>query len=258
MSELSKRVITALLLVIVVWAWYFHTSSPWFERLLALIGLIGTCEIVLLMQLRFPFVYMLTSLPLWCAFSLHADVRYFLFMALAWFALYVLSARQKEASFFSFVAAIWLLFWLYMFAVALATTHDQGAAQYLMIGACLAIWSADIAAYFIGRAWGKRKLCAVISPGKSIEGSLAGLIAGVMVAVGCWLYWQVLPLLPALMVALVVVMAGILGDLSESAVKRSIGAKDSGKWLPGHGGILDRIDAMMMALPVSWLIWELL
>ncbi|MDX8406320.1 MAG: phosphatidate cytidylyltransferase [Mariprofundus sp.] len=258
MSELGKRIITALLLVIVVWGWYFHAASPWFERLLAVIGLLATGELVLLMKLRWPLAFIAASIPLWIAFSLHPDPRYFLLIALTWFALFVMAARLHQVSFAHFVAAIWLLFWLYMFAVAVAVTHTSEQGQALIIGACLAVWGSDVAAYFAGRKFGKRKLCPSISPGKSIEGGIAGLVTGVSVAMGCWMYWHVMGLLPALLLAVVVVLAGMLGDLSESAVKRSIGAKDSGKMLPGHGGILDRVDAMIMALPVAWLLWELL
>ena len=258
MSEAGKRIMTALLLIVLVWAWYFHSGSPWFERLLALLGMLATVELVLLMQLRWPLAFIGSALPFWYGFSLHPDPRYFLLMAIVWFALYVFGARLQQASFSHFVAATWLLFWLYMFAVAVAATHTSEAGQSLIIGACLAIWTSDTAAYFVGRRLGKHKLCPAISPGKSIEGSLAGLLAGVSVATVCWLHWQVLNMLPALALSVIVVVAGMLGDLSESAVKRSIGAKDSGRLLPGHGGILDRIDAMIMALPVSWLLWEML
>jgi len=258
MSELVKRIITALLLIVLVWGWYFHSASPWFERLLALLGFVATAELVLLMKLRWPLAFIGAALPLWYAFTLHPDPRYILLLALVWFALYVFGARLQQASFANFAAALWLFFWLYMFAVAVAVTHTSSLGQFVIIGACLAVWTSDTAAYFVGRKLGKNKLCPAISPGKSIEGSIAGLVAGVAVAMACWLHWQVLAALPALLLAVVVVSAGMLGDLSESAVKRSVGAKDSGRLLPGHGGVLDRVDAMIMALPVCWLLWEIL
>lgn len=257
MSELAKRMITAAVLLLLVYGWYVHLSSPWFERGLALLGLVASCELVLLIKLRQPALYMLTALIVWVAFTFWPGVHLFLLSGLVWFALFVIGARTKTASFGDFFAAIWLFGWLFVFALAIAQTHGSPAGQGLIIGACLAVWVSDSAAYFVGRAIGKHKLCPAISPGKSVQGAIGGLLFGVPVAVVCWVYWDVLPLFSAIMLAFVTVVAGMLGDLSESAVKRMVGAKDSGRWLPGHGGILDRIDAIIMAVPVAWLLWSL-
>jgi len=257
MSELAKRVITAVVLLLLVYGWYVHLSSPWFERGLALLGLVASCELVLLIKLRQPVLYMLTALAVWVAFTLWPIIDLFLLCAFVWFALFVVDARAKTAAFGDFFAVIWLLGWVFAFALAIAQTHGSSAGQGLIIGACLAVWVSDSAAYFVGRSIGKHKLCPAISPGKSVQGAIGGLLFGVPVAVACWAYWDVLPLFAAIMLAIVTVVAGMLGDLSESAVKRMVGAKDSGRWLPGHGGILDRIDAIIMAVPVAWLLWAM-
>jgi len=258
MSELSKRIITALILLLLVWGWYFHLASPWFEAALALIGLVASCEVVLMMKLRQPMAYMLSAALMWGLFAWSADITWLLLGGFVWFFFFVLISRQQQASFADFFAAIWLLSWVYVFALAIAETHVSATGQALMIGTCLAVWTSDTAAYFVGRKWGKRKLCPAISPGKSIEGLFGALLFAVPVAVFCWVSWDVLPTGLALLLALVTVIAGVLGDLSESAVKRLAGAKDSGSWLPGHGGILDRIDAIIMAVPVTWLLWGLM
>jgi phosphatidate cytidylyltransferase len=108
----------------------------------------------------------------------------------------------------------------------------------------------DIAAYYVGRALGKRKLLPQVSPGKTIEGTI-GLVAGSIT--GCLLFRQFFfPLVPvehAVILGLVGSVIGQLGDLSESALKRSAGVKDSGALLPGHGGILDRLDCLMFITP---------
>jgi len=256
MNELGKRIITALILVVAVWAWYFHANTLWFGYLLAALGVVATVELVQLMKLRWPLLYIIASLPLWYTVTSQPDPRYLMLIGLAWFALFVLGSRTEGRSFSHFVAAFWLFSWLYMMVLAVSVTHSSDAGQSLIIGACLSVWASDIGAYFAGKQFGKHKLCPAISPGKSIEGAIAGLIIGVAVAVSYWSQQHLMALLPALLLAVVVVLAGMLGDLSESAVKRSIGAKDSGRLLPGHGGILDRIDAMLMALPVAWLLWE--
>ena len=256
MNELSKRVLTALALLLLVWAWYFQTPPLWFNRILALLAWGATCELVLLVKLRRPAIYMLVALPAWILFSMSPDLLQLLLLTFVWFAVFVMLSRHKQHSFADLFAAIWLLCWLFAFAFAISQTHGSEAGQALIIGACLAVWTADTAAYFVGRTWGKRKLCPAISPGKSIEGLLGGLLFAVPVAVLCWLQWDILSLPAALALAVICVLAGVLGDLSESAVKRMVGAKDSGCWLPGHGGILDRIDAIIMAVPVTWAVWS--
>jgi len=257
-NELSKRIITAIVLLVLVWAWYFNLSSPWFERGLALFGWLTSCELILLMKLRQPWLYMGSAFCTWLAFSFGADIQWLLFTAFIWFACFIYQARRHPPAFDHFFSGLWMLGWLFAFALAIADTHLSTAGQDLIIGTCLAIWASDIAAYFVGRAWGKRKLCPAVSPGKSIEGAIGGLIIAVPVAACYWIYGGVLTPIPAILLAIVVVISGILGDLSESSLKRLIGAKDSGRWLPGHGGILDRTDAMLMAVPVSWLAWGLI
>ena len=111
-------------------------------------------------------------------------------------------------------------------------------------------FTGDIAAYYVGRTLGKRKLLPHISPGKTVEGTI-GLVAGSIS--GCLLFRQFFfPLVPAehaVIMGLVGSVIGQLGDLSESALKRSAGVKDSGTLLPGHGGILDRLDCLMFITP---------
>ena len=260
MSELGKRLLTALILLLLVWGWYFHLPESGFAVGLALLGWVATCELVLLVRLPQPLAYMFAALPVWTAFSIHPDLVLLMLMIVVWFALFVItSCRQEQASFAPLFAAIWLLGWLFCFAYALAVTHESVDGRALVIGACLAVWTSDTAAYFVGRRFGRRKLCPAISPGKSIEGLMGALLFAVPVALFCWLFWwQILSPPAALLLAVICVLAGVLGDLSESAVKRLVGAKDSGNWLPGHGGILDRIDAIIMAVPVSWAVWSLL
>lgn len=138
-----------------------------------------------------------------------------------------------------------------------------------LFSAMAVIWIADIAAYFIGRAIGRRKLAPTISPGKSWEGAvgaafvvaIAGLLAAAVPALA--------DSLPALLVGrlsgpgAVMVLAGmvalsVVGDLHESLLKRQAGVKDSGATLPGHGGVLDRIDALIPTMPVALLAYQLL
>jgi phosphatidate cytidylyltransferase len=119
------------------------------------------------------------------------------------------------------------------------------------------VWIADTAAYFVGRAWGRRKLAPAISPAKTWEGAAGGLIGALAYAIigGFWI--QGIAWAPFLAAAALLGMVSIVGDLFESAAKRQAGVKDSGSLLPGHGGILDRIDSATAALPLAALLWPL-
>lgn len=116
----------------------------------------------------------------------------------------------------------------------------------------LLVWCADSGAYFVGRKLGKRKLAPAVSPNKSIEGLIGGVLAAaaVAVAVGVYLSLSGVSLLLFLLLSMLVVVASVLGDLFESMLKRKADIKDSGNILPGHGGILDRTDSLLSAVPI--------
>jgi phosphatidate cytidylyltransferase len=136
-------------------------------------------------------------------------------------------------------------------ALALIHGSQPNGHRWLLL-ALMVIWAADSGAYFAGRHFGKHKLSPRISPNKTIEGLVGGMAASVLVAlVGAPIAGATVAQLPA--VALVVVVTvgfSVVGDLYESLLKRHVGAKDSGDLIPGHGGILDRIDSVLAALPV--------
>jgi len=121
----------------------------------------------------------------------------------------------------------------------------------LLLFALAITWAADTTAYFVGRAIGKHPLAPHISPKKTWEGSIASMFGSLVVAYA-FSFWIRIPLPHLLIMAATGNIAGQIGDLLESAYKRSAGVKDSGGLLPGHGGILDRIDALILCIPVIW------
>jgi phosphatidate cytidylyltransferase len=118
-----------------------------------------------------------------------------------------------------------------------------GAGFDLLIWVFLVVWSTDIGAYFAGRAIGGPKLAPSISPNKTIAGLIGGVISAVLMA-GAWVYYVRMPA-PLLWLSVPFAVAAQLGDLFESGLKRRAGVKDSGTWLPGHGGLLDRLDGLV-------------
>ncbi|MDV3468025.1 phosphatidate cytidylyltransferase [Stenotrophomonas sp. C3(2023)] len=142
---------------------------------------------------------------------------------------------------------------------ALVLIHASSEQGHLWLLTSLAVvWAADSGAYFAGRHFGRHKLAPTVSPNKTWEGLFGGLVAGLLVASAFGLglgvpSWQLVTVgqLPwLLLVTVVVVFASVLGDLFESLLKRHAGAKDSGHIIPGHGGVLDRVDGVLAALPV--------
>ena len=121
----------------------------------------------------------------------------------------------------------------------------------LLIGT---IWCGDTGAYLIGRAIGKHKLITPISPRKTIEGTIAGLVVGILVSIllSTFILQDTLSLLHAAIVGLLLSVFGQLGDLSVSLMKRTVGVKDSGDYIPGHGGLLDRCDSLMFCAPILY------
>ena len=152
----------------------------------------------------------------------------------------------------------WALLSLFWFSLNSIRQGDLGVVYLLSL--CTMIWCADSAAYFAGKQWGRLPLAERLSPGKTWEGLYGGVMAGVLCAVVAgffigvagtnWLLW--------LLLVVTTLLFSVVGDLFESMCKRIQGRKDSGHWLPGHGGLLDRIDSLTAAAPVYgaglWLI----
>jgi phosphatidate cytidylyltransferase len=134
----------------------------------------------------------------------------------------------------------------------LVADRPQGRVELLFL--LFVIWACDSAAYFIGVRYGRHRLAPEISPAKSVEGLAAGILSAPMVA---WLFWRFAPGFPfplagAALVGMGMALLGQLGDLTESLLKRDAGVKDSGGLIPGHGGVLDRVDALLLALPAYY------
>ncbi|HEX4320768.1 MAG TPA: phosphatidate cytidylyltransferase [Acidobacteriaceae bacterium] len=174
------------------------------------------------------------------------------------FALPVAEVLQAAAN------SVFCLIYTGFTLIALPMLRSAEDGRWLVTFLLCAVWAGDIAALYVGRTWGKRKLAPKLSPNKTWEGTIASVAGSVLVTAllsvlavqlaqreihilsfqGNLAHW--------LLLAVVVNIAAQVGDLAESALKRSAGVKDSGTLLPGHGGVLDRIDALLLAAPVLW------
>jgi phosphatidate cytidylyltransferase len=151
------------------------------------------------------------------------------------------------------VAAATALGVLYVFAGWRCAVDLRAAGVHWLLFALAVNWVGDIAAFYVGRSIGKHKLAPRISPGKSWEGTVGSMVAAVVFGYAFYRYVQpAIPLAHMLALAVVANIAGQLGDLAESAMKRGAGVKDSSTLLPGHGGFLDRLDSSLFTMPVVY------
>jgi phosphatidate cytidylyltransferase len=262
---LKQRVITALILApLVVWG-IIALPTAAFEILVGAIVLLGGWEWSRLAGLDsrlqrsgFLLVLMAGLLALWNRQNQSSTTSLFMGLVVLWWVitlLRLLHYRQhpvKPGVQCGIAVVAGLIVLGGTFLALLRLRVEFGAASILVL--LILIWGADTAAYFAGRKWGRHKLLVNVSPGKSWEGVYGALLATLLLAFVSRTFIPVAMdnLLLFLLLALVTVIFSIVGDLNESLYKRQAGLKDSGQLLPGHGGILDRIDSLTAAAPVFY------
>lgn len=264
---LKQRIITALVLMPLAILAILKLSHLWFALVMGLVLLLGAWEWSRIAGMthavrRVLFVAGIAGILFLLTWLLHTDINSLPVLlgliAGYWLLLLVQVVRFNRASGatatphlgFGIISGVIILGGTFVGLVGLRH-HTQYGPQLVLLLMIL-IWAADSAAYFTGQAFGKHKLAMKVSPGKSWEGVGGALLATIVIVAFCGWYfrqsWQVQWL--AQCVAIVTVAFSILGDLTESMFKRVAGVKDSGQILPGHGGIMDRIDSLTAGAPV--------
>ena len=261
---MKSRVLTALVLIPVAVAAVLWLPSAAFGVILAAIALLAGLEYLRLAGYPEPaprLAYLAGLAALLAAgwFLLDSEPVAWLVAVLAlWWVMlaFVLFGGRVDTAAVSGRRPLALLGSLPLLAgcwIALTGLHAaQWAGPHAVLFVMVLIWVADSGAYFAGRRWGRRKLAPAISPGKTLEG-LVGALAGALIC-GAGAYGLgVLPgldLVSVLSLCVLTTLVSVAGDLWESVAKRRSGTKDSGSLLPGHGGVLDRIDSLLAAAPV--------
>ena len=166
--------------------------------------------------------------------------------------------KMADKTFFAFLSGMFLIPPAMAAAVTLNKTHENHGVAYLVLALCGA-WIADTGAYFVGSAFGKAKLCPQISPKKTVVGFIGGIVANIIFFVAfCAVYSSIMtkkgiPMgvnwFATVLISMVCTVLGTLGDLAASTLKRQLGLKDYGDIMPGHGGVLDRFDSVLLVLP---------
>ncbi|MBU1283590.1 MAG: phosphatidate cytidylyltransferase [Gammaproteobacteria bacterium] len=263
---LKQRIITALVLLPFALGGFFLLNGALFALFIGAVVSLGAWEWARLAgftaQVQRVAYAALVAALLFGLYLLPASAPWVLLLGVVWWAVATfLVLGYPASSRYWTQAPVRLLIGLLILLPAwqgLVLFKQWPEANWLILAVMVLVWGADIGAYFAGRRFGKRKLAPQVSPGKSWEGVFGGLLATLLVCVGVAIYrdWSFASLLLGLGGTAVVVLISVVGDLTESMFKRQSGVKDSSNLLPGHGGVLDRIDSLTAAIPVfAALLW---
>ena len=262
MREILRRSITGVIYVVLLLGAVFLSSDA-FDFLFMAFGLACLYEFKRIVHLKGYYIFV-AYLALWWVFIYLTNdttaVNLLMLCTVAVnLALLMFLFSKKPRKFTNFQKFIIGLFYIgggCIFLTMIPYKHESFA-QFLIMGIFILIWVNDTFAYLVGRTLGRTKLFPAVSPKKTIEGSVGGLIFALVAAYFLSWYETRLTLMEWMAMACLIVVAGSLGDLLESKFKRMAGVKDSGAILPGHGGIWDRLDSLVFAAPFAYLILNL-
>ncbi|MEM7484724.1 MAG: phosphatidate cytidylyltransferase [Bacteroidota bacterium] len=262
MKEILRRSITGVIYVVLLLGTVFLNSDA-FDFLFMIFGLACLHEYKRTVQLKGYYIF-IAYLGLWWAFIylIHDTTLITILMFLTItvdVALLFFLFSKKPTTFTVLQKSIIAVFYIGGGCIFLTMIpyKQNDFAKFLIMGIFILIWVNDTFAYLVGRTLGRTKLYSTVSPKKTIEGSIGGLIFALVAASILAKYETSLTIYQWFILATVIVVAGSLGDLLESKFKRVAGIKDSGAILPGHGGIWDRLDSLVFAAPFAYLILNL-
>ena len=257
MRELLRRLLTGVVYVILLLSAVFLSSDA-FDFLFMVFGLACLYEFKKLVRLRGYYIFA-AYLGLWWLFiyiirdAVLINILMFLSLTVNITLIYFLYSRKKfYRAYEKFMIGLFYIGGGCIF-LTMIPYKDDDFAKLLIMGIFILIWVNDSFAYLVGKSIGRNKLFPSVSPKKTIEGTIGGLVFALIAAYILAHYEPILKLEEWMILAAVIVITGSLGDLVESKLKRLAQVKDSGAILPGHGGMLDRLDSLIFAAPFAYL-----
>jgi phosphatidate cytidylyltransferase len=256
---LKQRIITALCLVPLVLGAIFFLDNQWFALAMAIPVLLGAWEWSNLMGLtdQMQRAKVVGSVALGLLLVGWLGFEWVVLIGALWWVWGFMLVRQypQGAGQWASEQRMWLIGLVLLVPAWQGLIYLQGLADgsWWVLYAMLLVWGADTGAYFAGRSFGKRKLAPAVSPGKTLEGLFGGIALTSLIALLVVIFSpaaQQMGVVGFLFISVLAVLASVVGDLFESMAKRHRGVKDSSNLLPGHGGVLDRIDSITAAVPV--------
>ncbi|MDQ0416873.1 phosphatidate cytidylyltransferase [Croceifilum oryzae] len=262
---MKQRVITGVLGAVAYLALLF-LGAPWYSGLLAVLATVSFLEFGQMKLGRWKAPHVLLGLLLvwsilWNSVSVFLKIsvpsiltfpNLWLLGIVLFFVLIVLSKNKVTIDHIAYLS-LGALYIGYGFAIMIETIwQEKGLALTLMV--LFTTWASDSGAYFVGKRFGKRKLWPAISPNKTIEGSLGGVLVGTLLTLVIGLCCNLGQVPTLIGLGIIISFVGQFGDLVESAIKRTMGVKDSGSILPGHGGVFDRFDSLIFTFIILRLI----
>ena len=254
---LKSRIITAVILLLMLLAVLFALPAGWWAAVVLLMVMQGVFEWSRLARLTRAqtFIYATFTLLLMLSLILFQipHIGIYAVSALLW--MIAVPAWMATGLKIENRLLMGIVGWAVLLPTGLAMLDLRAASPWLLLLAMSLVWVADIGAYFSGRRFGRHKLAPSISPGKTWEGVAGAMLCTSIYALIIWYAMGSRLPVPSMLVVLPAVLAwvalSVIGDLFESMIKRQAGVKDSGSLLPGHGGLLDRIDALTSTLPLA-------
>ena len=253
----KQRLLTTIILIPLVLAAIFYANYWVFGAVVLLLILGCALEWVSLVPIQsMPVKFIFFTALLLCCYLIQITWLYWLFAGLLMWGMILIFVLQFPKSqviwgYLWFVGALCLLL-LPLFGQSLLAVFLLEKGKGLIVYLLFLVWAADIGAYLAGKQWGRHKLIPQVSPGKTIEGVSGGFFLSMLVALAGYYFFEPRLTLNWFMIAAGVVLISLLGDLFISLLKRRVKVKDTGNLLPGHGGILDRLDSLIAAAPIFY------